>query len=552
MTGMCGHPAPSRQGGCRRGTAFSGTAWPALLPWLLMAGLPTGLLAVDALAALLGPSAAEALSLLSLSGRRLSLFLQTIAFAGCVALLGSLTGLLAAGAVRFGSARPLRALAKLVVPLAVLPPYMHALVWGVALRQANRALRMLCAIAGLPAAALRLPDQGFAVSVWVQAMALLPFAVGIMLLGLRALPDTLPDAARVLGDGRRTALRILLPLTAPALSTAFSFLFLVSLLDYGIPSLFQLNLYTLDIFAAYSIRYDGATAFLLSVPMLAVSLPAAWLLQRGLRNLPLPSGRIAATPLPLRLPLPQRTLVGGALLVAALQALVPVAALTYASAGAFGDAAWLGAALPDLAGSLGTGLLSACITLPPAYAAATAICRRKPGHGAWWPVLMLPLALPAPLIGVGLIRAWNGAAMGWTGLYNTALMPSLACALRFLPFSVLLLLAAMRRQDPLLDDAARLLQGSRLRGLVRIRLPLLAPSLCGAALLATVLSLGELGATLLLVPPGTGSLTVTIYNYLHYGQSDVVAGLGLVLFIASLAAGLPLSRLAGRGNRRSS
>ena len=551
MSGKRARANPAPQSNRRSGTAFLASAWPALLPWLLVVGLPTGLLAFDAIVALFGPAPKEALSMVLLSGRRLSLFFQTVAFAGTVAVLGSLVGLLAAGAVRFGQARPLRLLTLLVVPMAVLPPHIHALAWTAVLREANRGLRTLSALMGLSAASvLHLPEQGFAVSVWVQAMALLPFAVGILLLGFRSLPDEVPDAARVLGSGQRMALRILLPISAPALATAFSFLFLVSLLDYSVPSLFQLNLYSLDIFSEYSIRYDGAAAFLLSVPMLAVSLPAAWLLQRSLRGMPLSPGRIAENPLPLRLPLWLRALVGGALLVVALQCLMPVAALSFVSVGAFSDAGWLVDALPDMAGSLGTGILSACITLPPALAAASALHRRKSGHDAWWPVLMLPLAMPAPLIGVGLIRVWNGAALGWTGLYNTLLMPALACTLRFLPFSVLLLLAAMRRQDPLLADAARLLQRNRLHGLLHVRLPLLAPSITGAALLATVLSFGELGATLLLIPPGTGSLTVKIYNYLHYGQSDIVAGLGLILFVASLASGSLLARLAGRRTRR--
>lgn len=551
MTGMRGRPAPSPPASRHRSETPLGSAWPALCLWLLVSGLPTGLLAVDAIGALCGPSSHDALSLLLPADRRLNLFAQTLAFAGSVGVCGILVGLLAAGAVRFGHARPLRALAFLVLPMAVLPPHIHALAWASALREGNRGLRALSVWMGLPSAhPLHLPEQGFAVSVWVQTMALLPFAVGILLLAFRSLPDELPDAARLLGDGRRLALRILLPLCAPALATAFAFLFLTSLLDYSVPSLFQLNLYALDIFSSYSIAYDGATAFLLSMPMLAVSLPAAWLLQHGLRSLPLTPGRTAQSPLPLRLPIWLRMPVGCALALVLLQGLMPVAALSAASSTAFAHAGWLIDALPDMAGSLGTGLLSACITLPAALAAASALHRRKHGHDAWWPVLMLPLAMPAPLVGVGLIRVWNGAALGWTGLYNTLLMPALACTLRFLPFSALLLLTAMRRQDPLLTDAVRLLQRSRLHGLLHVRLPLLAPSLAASALLAAVLSFGELGATLLLIPPGTGSLTITVYNYLHYGQSDVVAGLGLVLFLASLAGGLLLSRLTGRGPRR--
>jgi len=39
------------------------------------------------------------------------------------------------------------------------------------------------------------------------------------------------------------------------------------------------------------------------------------------------------------------------------------------------------------------------------------------------------------------------------------------------------------------------------------------------------------------VPPGQPTLTLRIYNYLHYGASDVVAGLCLAMLLLTLAAG---------------
>jgi iron(III) transport system permease protein len=93
----------------------------------------------------------------------------------------------------------------------------------------------------------------------------------------------------------------------------------------------------------------------------------------------------------------------------------------------------------------------------------------------------------------------------------------------------------------------RLLQRSSLHGLFTVRLPLLHGALLGAGLLAAVLSFAELGATLLLLPPGAGSLTIRIYNYLHYGQSDVIAGLCLVLYVVALGLGVGFARLLTRG-----
>ncbi len=45
-------------------------------------------------------------------------------------------------------------------------------------------------------------------------------------------------------------------------------------------------------------------------------------------------------------------------------------------------------------------------------------------------------------------------------------------------------------------------------------------------------SLGELSGTMMVIPPGKSTLAVTIYNYLHYGSSEVVAMLVALIFVS--------------------
>jgi iron(III) transport system permease protein len=49
------------------------------------------------------------------------------------------------------------------------------------------------------------------------------------------------------------------------------------------------------------------------------------------------------------------------------------------------------------------------------------------------------------------------------------------------------------------------------------------------------LSMGEYGIVLLITPPGYQMLTIKIYNYLHYGSSDVVFALNLFVFLLVVA-----------------
>jgi iron(III) transport system permease protein len=52
--------------------------------------------------------------------------------------------------------------------------------------------------------------------------------------------------------------------------------------------------------------------------------------------------------------------------------------------------------------------------------------------------------------------------------------------------------------------------------------------LAASAAVVFVLSLGELGASLLTVPPGVSTLPLRMFNLLHYGASAEVASLALV------------------------
>ena len=503
--------------------------------WFLLAGLPvltlTGLVVVK----LFTGDIPQPLAVLIPSGRRLPLFLQTVVFAGVVGLFCTIVAFFSALAVHLGNRRIVQSLAFAILPMAVLPPHIHALAWGTAIRDLNGVLRLMNWAL--------LPEQGFLISAWVQSMALLPLGFGMLYLGFKTLPADMAEAAIVLGTSGKTTLRILLPLQAPNLSASFLLLFLFSLLDYSVPSIFQLNLYTLTIFSEFSIRYDATHAFLLSMPLLAISLPAAWGLQAALQRVPLAPAGHAKTGFTLPTHTTLRIPMAVAMTIALLQVFSPLLTLLGNAGASFADPRWILDAVPDFRGTLFTGLLAAGIALPFTWAAADAIHVKKAGHQLWWLLMILPLSLPAPLIGIGLIQVWNSTALRWTGLYTSMFMPALASVLRFLPLGVLLLVSAMKRMDPTLLEAALILQRSPVQGLLKIRLPLLGSALAGAGLLAAVLSFGELGATLLLLPPGAGSLTIKIYNYLHYGQSDVVAGLCLFLYLVALGIGAGLMRL---------
>lgn len=189
----------------------------------------------------------------------------------------------------------------------------------------------------------------------------------------------------------------------------------------------------------------------------------------------------------------------------------------------------------ELQFSLMTAVLVILISLPLALAAAYEL--KKPGLRGTiaWILVLVPLAIPAPLVGIGMVTLWYGPLLAVP--YPGLLMPVLVAVSRFAPIAAIILFVQLRFLDPLLFDAAAVFSKSQVKTWTQIRLPLLAPGLLVAAGILFTLTLAELGATLIVAPPGHATLTMRIYNYLHYGAAGEVAGLCLMITILTLIAG---------------
>jgi iron(III) transport system permease protein len=151
-------------------------------------------------------------------------------------------------------------------------------------------------------------------------------------------------------------------------------------------------------------------------------------------------------------------------------------------------------------------------------------------------MIAIGMAVPAPLWGVWTIALLNhpadSAFAPLTTLYDrTLLAPVLVQAVRALPLVALWLWSQLTSVPQDLLDAARTEGAGRLAQLWRIALPLRWPGVLAAAGIALVLALSELSATLLVVPPGVTTISVRIFQLLHYGVDDRVAALALSVFV---------------------
>ncbi len=468
------------------------------------------------------------------TGRRLQLLARSMGLASMVAVAGLLLALLAGSFLSGWRSKVGNRLKYMVLILAVVPPYVHALSWTSIFRLWNE----LVSSTFLP----ELPLYGLFISWWVQFMALAPFGVGIAILGFEMVDSSLVDAGRIMKSDFQVFKKIVIPTAAPALIVGSTFMFLISVMDYSIPSLFQVSTYSLEIFAEYSANYEPSRAFILSIPLLIIMLLAASLFQTAFRSLAMsPKKPHQGKDVPLSFPWWFRLLQLTAIVLLIVQIIVPLLSLTYATGSLQNLLDPIISSMNEIRTSLIIAIGAALVSILLIWAPTAYVNQGGYFSYIWWPLLVIPLTIPAPLIGVGIINLWNQGVL--VHMYRTMLMPILVGVIRFVPFGAFIIFARYKRIDPVLFDAAKIIQRNSFQTFIKVKIPMFGKDIIAAASLVFILTLGELGATLLVVPPGRSTLTIKIYNYMHYGETSSVAGLSLFIFILSLGVGFMIIKL---------
>lgn len=463
---------------------------------------------------------ADLVTPLLLSPRRTGLLIASIGFAAAVAGAGIVIGILFISGMYRLPGKLFYGVLLLLLSLAGIPPYIHALTWSEVIQVAGNALPGL-------------PTTGWLISFWVELMALLPLSLLLTWVAFASIDIRLVDAGRLVRSDLTVFRSIMLPLATPALGAAFGFVFLICCTDYSVPSLFGADVYALDIFAQFSASNSAAQAFLYALPLLLVTLIVMIACRSGIRTLAqTPTrflGRFGNPPV---FPPWFRLLQATAAILLGIQIFVLFSGLILAVGSPETFVTSVRMAENELVYSLLTAVLVILMSLPLALAAAQEL--KKPGlpGAVAWGIVLIPLAVPAPLIGIGMITMGNLPVL--SAMYPALIMPSIVSVTKFAPFATIILFIQMRFIDPLLFDAASIFSPSRTDALTRIHLPLFAPGLVVSAGILAALTLAELGATLIVAPPGHATITMRIYNYLHYGSSSDVAGLCLMVTLLTL------------------
>ncbi|MCC7425301.1 MAG: iron ABC transporter permease [Alphaproteobacteria bacterium] len=141
-------------------------------------------------------------------------------------------------------------------------------------------------------------------------------------------------------------------------------------------------------------------------------------------------------------------------------------------------------------------------------------------------LVALPISLPGTVFGVGMLWAYV-----YTPLYLTVWLLLIAFVIRYTVYGVRAFSAGIMQIDRALEEAAVVSGASPTRSFLFVDLPLLKPVLVSMWLMAFLIVIRELSASVILYSPESVTLPILTWTYLSDGFYGVASALSVVQLI---------------------
>lgn len=394
--------------------------------------------------------------------------------------------------------------------------------------------------------------DGWRAAVWIHTVAALPWVVLFVSAGLRLVERELEEAALLDGSGLQVLMRVTLARAWPAAGLAALWVAVTTAGEMTVTDFFQVRTYAEEVFTQNAATGEPGQVPLTVLPGVALTAwvavaallfvaqiaPFDWTVSHG-------AGHV------FRLGRLRWADAGLFLMIVATAVGIPLASLVWKT-GVLVAQTSDGRVRSWSVGKCALQMLK-CASLyrreffwssvTGALAATTATIAA--GWLAWTArrgfVFSLPallcmvaaLAVPGPVVGLSLIPWFNHPGLPLLNqLYDNSIVPMwLVQTWRAFPLALLILWPSLGNFPRESLESAALEGAGGFTLLAKIVLPQRRAAVSAAWLASFAACLAELDATWLVKPPGVETLATRIFELLHGGVEDVVAGISLTMFV---------------------
>ena len=435
---------------------------------------------------------------------------------------------------------------SLISTLAILalvsPPFIGAYAW-ITMLGSNGWLRL-----GLESMGISMPTiYGPLGIILVFSLKFYPFVFLLTAGAIRTINVSLEEAAESLGCRPFSKfMRVTLPIIFPAVSTGALLAFVLSLADFGTPSIIGRNFRVLSTLAynLFTSEMGGnpGLASTVSILLILVSLIFVYIQRRLIRKKDYGSDmlrRPEVKQLSRVSSIPVHALCYLIVFLSSLPSLVVIYNSFRKTSGpvfksGFGLDSYRRIIndVPDAIFNSFVFSISAVLMIVALGTLIGYTVARKPSilTGFLDSLLMIPYIVPGVVLGLGFIVSFNSKPVVLVG---TATIIILVIFVRRLPYSVRSSVSILKQISLGVEEAAISLGASPAKAFLKVTLPLMMPGVFAGAMMAFITAINELSSSIILYVGGTVTMPVRIYLSVLDGEFGTAAALSSILLAAT-------------------
>ncbi len=384
-------------------------------------------------------------------------------------------------------------------------------------------------------------DTGFVSSYFGVIMVLTtiftPLSMLIIGSALSNINAQLEEAGFMFTNFRSVVLKIILPLIKPALISSFVLVFIFSISEFSVPAFFGVKVFTTEIFTQFSAFYNHSLAILQSILLILICVLLLFAEKKHIADAPFLSvGNKGTNYKTYNLKkgngLSLTILFGWLFISVVLPFMVLFVQSFKDGIQKFIQAFEL--LVPTFSNSIGLAFLGALIIVFIGFIAAyysvrqTEINKRK--YFDW--LLLIVFAIPSTILGISLIKFYNQPGLDF--IYSSYAIIIIGYVGKFSFISAKIIANTIKQIPKSLDEAAQIEGIKPFTSLRKILIPLIMPALFVAFMIAFIFSIGELGITIMLYPPGTEIMPIKVYTIMANAPQALTSSMTLIVFSITL------------------
>lgn len=368
----------------------------------------------------------------------------------------------------------------------------------------------------------------FGGAIWILSLMLWPVSFFFFFAAWRRMEPAYLESEPMLRGGSLVRW-LLLPMAQSEMLQATVLTFVLALNNFAVPAILQVKVFPAELWVDFNTTFNYVSALKLGWPLALLPLLVILIFRRR-QNISWMWTRrgIAAAAFKQQLgPVWFRLAMACGILAAIFSVGFPVVQLC------FSPQTWSDL-VPALAAgqrALSYSTIFAALTASVVVAVASVTWRYRVVLVSWFSFL-----IPGVLLGVALIWLFNRP--GLTAFYQSIGIVVLAFAIRYFAPGWTGIACSIEVTDRSLADAAETEGAGRWQIFRSVYLPQIFPQLCAVWYAVYLFCLWDVETLVLIVPPGCETVSLRIFNLLHYGHNSQVNALCLLLLGLAL---LPLA-----------